>query len=153
MFGHSVKEIDRTNQRIVVVETAMSGAVMMFAVFTLMGAFFQDLIGAALAVIFGAMAVYSGISSTFIADRNLGTLVVKRRIVLWTVERLYSTDSIDRVYARDYGRNGRGLCLRFRSGKKKRLTTCSDWLCDLESVAGALNHYLYTTHRGKRSRA
>jgi hypothetical protein len=108
--------------------------------------------GVAVAALFGTFALYSSISSSFIGDRDLRALVVRCRIGFWTLERIYPAESIDVVFVCRY-RKGNGLRVRLRSGRCKTLTTFVDWLYDLESVAGALNHFLYTPHRGKQFRA
>lgn len=70
-FSHSVKEIERTSQRIVVEETATMGAVVFFGLLALLTttAFFSSA-GIALGLFFASIAVYSGVRSLFIADRT-----------------------------------------------------------------------------------
>jgi hypothetical protein len=152
MFGHSVQEIERSHHHVVILETATSGAVVTFALLAVLVLLvYRTPGGVATAALFSTFALYSSISSSFIGDRDLRALVVRRRIAFWTLERIYPAETIDVVFVCRY-RKGNGLRVRLRSGRCKTLTTCVDWLYELESVAGALNHFLYTPHRGKQAR-
>jgi hypothetical protein len=146
-FGHAVREIERTHQQLIVEETATTGAAVLFvtfAVFVLI--FFRNLLGALVALYFAAFGLYLSVKSSFIADRNRGVLVVRRQIVLWTFEKVYEANTIDRIYVR-FTIKGSGLAVRFKSGRNKDLTMSLGSASTLEGAAGALNHFLYTPHR------
>jgi predicted GNAT superfamily acetyltransferase len=108
---------------------------------------FRDAVSVAPALFFASLGVYASVRSSFIADRNRRVLVVKRRIMLWTFERVYEAMAIDRVYVR-FTIRGSGLALGFKSGRSKDLTMSLSSASTLDEAAAALNHFLYTPHRG-----
>lgn len=99
--------------------------------------------GIVLALWLASFGLYAAISSSFIADRNRRVLVVRRRVGRWTFERIYEATTIDRVYVRSTIK-GSGLAVRFKSGRSKGLTMSLGFATNLEGMAAALNHFLYT---------
>ena len=112
---------------------------MAFALLTLI--VFRTAIGAGLALFFASIGLYSAVRSSFIADRTRGILVIKRQIVLWTFERVYEANTIDRIFVRVTIR-GSGLAVRFKSGRSKDLTMSLGSANTLDGAAAALNHFL-----------
>lgn len=146
-FGHAVREVDRSHQQIAIEETATTGAVFIFGGFACLGLIAHDRIGLLLGLVLGSIALYAAVRSTFIADRNRRVLLIRRRILFWTLERVYEVSTIDRVYVRYMGKGGSGLAVRFKSGRSKNLTMSLGSASGLEEIAGALNHFLYTPRR------
>jgi hypothetical protein len=141
-------EIERSHRRVVIVETATPGSALIFGVGGLaILVASRNMVGVAPALGLGCMALYAAVGSTFIADRDRRALVVRRRIGLWTIEKVYAANTIDRVYERRMGR-GSGLAVRFKSGRSKNLMMSFDATAGLDAIAGALNHFLYTPHCG-----
>jgi predicted GNAT superfamily acetyltransferase len=133
---------------VVVDETRTSGAALLFVAFAVLVLItFRDAVSVAPALFFASLGVYASVRSSFIADRNRRVLVVKRRIMLWTFERVYEAMAIDRVYVR-FTIRGSGLALGFKSGRSKDLTMSLSSASTLDEAAAALNHFLYTPHRG-----
>jgi hypothetical protein len=141
-LGHSVKEIQRSHQKLVVEETATQGSAIIFgalALGTLIA--FRNATGAIVGLFFASAALYSGVRSLFIADRTRSELAIKRRIAFWDFERVYEAKTIDRVNVRSMIK-GSGLEVRFKSGKRKYLTMSLGSPTGLEGIASALNHFL-----------
>jgi hypothetical protein len=153
-FGHLIREIERSHQQVVVEETATKGAVIGFGAFALLdlvsfrkahGQAFA--VGVVLAFFMSGLVLYAAISSSFVADRSRRVLIIKRRIGVLTLEKVYEAKEIDRIYVRSTSK-GSGLYARFKSGRSKGLTMslgCGD---SLEEVAAALNQFLCVPHRG-----
>ena len=139
------REVGRTHQQIVVEETPTTAAVFIFGGFACLALIARDRIGVVLALVLGSIALYAAVRSTFVADRNRHVLLIKRRILFWTFERVYEASAIDRIYVRYMGRGGSGLAVRFKSGRSKSLTMSLGSGRGLDGLAGALNHFLYTT--------
>jgi hypothetical protein len=147
-FGHSVNEIERSAHHVVIMETATSGVAAIFGAFAVMSLFvYRSVPGLAITLFFACAASYSGVNSSFIADRNHRTLVIRRQLWRWTFEKVYPAKTVDRVYVRHTIR-GSGLAVRFTSGRSKDLSMNFDTTAGLDHGAAALNHFLYTSHRG-----
>jgi hypothetical protein len=145
-FGHGVREIERSNQWVVVEETATTGAVLLFTAFACLGLIvFRDVVGTVIALFLFSIGLYAAVGSTFTADRDRRVLVIKRRIMLWTFEKVYEAKAIDRIYVR-FTIKGSGLAVRFRSGRSKDLTMSLGSARTLDAAAAALNHFLYKPH-------
>jgi hypothetical protein len=141
-FGHSVREIERSSQRVVVEETAIKGGVLLFGLFALaVMVVFRSAGGAALGLVFISFAIYSGVRSLFIADRTRKALTVRRQIGWWHFEKTYDSERIDRICVLSTGK-GSGLEIRFKSGERKHITMSLNSTANLNSLAGALNHFL-----------
>jgi hypothetical protein len=146
-LGHAVREIERSHQRVVVEETPTIGVAIAFTVLTaFILVVFRSAIGAFLALWPVSLGLYSSVRSSFTADRNRRILLIERRVFVWTFERVYEAEAIDRVYVRDTIK-GSGLALRFKSGRSKDLTMSLGAGGSLNSAAAALNHFLCTPHR------
>lgn len=154
-FGHSVREVERSHNRVVIEETATTGAVWLFSAMALLvlvllltrpvahqPTLTEEIVGACAVVYFAAWAVWASVSATYTADRPSGQLLIERRILFQTLRTAYDAHTIDRVYVRNT-RKGSGLYVRFKSGRKKRLSVTLEFL-QLESFAIALNTALYT---------
>jgi hypothetical protein len=147
-FGHAVREIERSHQQVIVEETPTTGAILLFAAFAfLMLISLRNTVGMLLAFFCAAIALYAAVGSSFVADRNRRVLVIKRRVWVWTFERVYEASTIDRVFVRATIK-GDGLAVRFKSGRSKELTMSLGFGDNLEDAAAALNQFLYTPHRG-----
>lgn len=146
-FSH-VREVERSDQHCVIEETARMRAALLFGALGLLTIVaFRRAENTLLALWFGSWSLYSSVRSSFIADRRRGVLVVRRRVLTWSIERVYESATIDRIYVRGTMR-GSGLAIRFTSGRSKNLTMSLGSGTGLEAVAGALNHFLYAPHRG-----
>jgi hypothetical protein len=148
-FGHKITEIERSHQRVAFTETLPVINVWGFGVFSL-GALAMTIwsfAGVIASLWFGGLALYSSIRSTFTADRNRGELTVQRRIAFWQIEKVYSSESIDRIFVITT-RKGSGLQMRLKSGRKKTLTASlgSDFT-NLDAAAMALNVFVHTHYR------
>jgi hypothetical protein len=156
-FGHSVCEIERSHHRVVIGETATTGAVWFFggsALLTLLlwvtrprssrSPLAEEAVGAFAVSFFALLALYASVQSTYTADRPSSQLIIERRILFSTVRTAYGAHTIDRVYVRQT-QKGSGLYVRFKSGHNKRLSTSLEFI-SLEAFAVALNTILYT-HR------
>ncbi len=154
-FGHSVREVERSHHEVVVEETATKGAIILFGAFAIL-----DLVsfrkargqalamGVALGFLMAGLALYSAISSDFVADRSRRVLIIKRRFgVLTLKKKAYDAKEMDRVYVRSTSK-GSKLYVRFKSGRSKGLTTSLGSGDGLEDAAAALNKFLYVPHRG-----
>jgi hypothetical protein len=153
-FGHSVREIERTHQQVIVEETATTGAVVLFGGFAFLALIaFRNAngnlraIGLAITVFLASIAAYAAVGSTFTADRSRRALVVKRRIGVLTYEKVYEARDIDSVFVHRTI-NGSGLSLRFQSGRTKGLTMSLGFGDSVDGLAAALNHFLHVPHRG-----
>jgi hypothetical protein len=147
-FGQSVREVERSHQHVVIEETATWGAALGFgvpAVATFV--MWREILGISIALFLAAIALYAGVTSEFVADRNRRCLIVKRRLAFWSVEKAYEAQSIERIYVRHTGK-GSALAVRFRSGKTPNLTMSLGFdYPKLEGAAAALNHFLPCTPR------
>lgn len=134
--------IERSHQRLVVEETATTGTAIIFVVAALSTlSIFRNEMAVIISLFFASAALYAGVRSRFIADRTRGELAIKRQVSFWHFERAYEAKAIDRICVR-YTIKGSGLEVRFRSGKKKSLTMSLGSATGLESLAGALTHFL-----------
>ncbi len=148
-FGHAVREIERSHHQVVIEESATTGvAVVFFGFAAFIVIVSHNAIGAVGALWFVLLGVYASVTSLFIADREMGVLLVRRRVMWWTLERTYQAVAIDRVYVRSTIRKGSGLAMRMKSGRSKDLTMSLGSENTLNGAAAALNHFLYTPHRG-----
>jgi multisubunit Na+/H+ antiporter MnhF subunit len=156
-FGHSVCEIERSHHRVVIEETATTGAVWFFggsALLTLLlwmtrprssrSTLAEEAVGAFAVLFFALLALYASVRSTYTADRPSGQLIIELRIFFSTVRTAYDAHTIDRVYVR-HTQKGSGLYVRFKSGHNKRLSMSLEFI-SLEAFTVALNTTLYT-HR------
>jgi hypothetical protein len=142
-LGHAVREIERSHQRVVIEETATTGAVVVLgAMAALVLIVFRNLASAYCASVFAILGVYSAVSSRFAADRDRG-LILKRRVGPLTIERVYESGEIAQIYVRTTLK-GQGLTVRFKSGRCKDLTMSLGSGAGLEGVAAALNLFLNT---------
>jgi hypothetical protein len=89
-------------------------------------------------------ALWASVRATYTADRRSGQLIIERRILFRTLRTAYDAHTIDRVYVRNT-QKGSGLYVRFKSGRKKRLSVSLEFI-SLEAFAIALNTALYTHH-------
>jgi hypothetical protein len=141
-FGHAVREIERSNQCLVVEETATTGACILFGAFALVALIvFRSVTGVVFALFFASVGLYAVVRSSFVADRTRQALVIKRRIGPWNFESVYEAKTIDRIYVRSTIK-GSGLAVRFKSGRSKYLTMSLGSATGLEGIAYALNHFL-----------
>lgn len=141
-LGHAVREIERSHQRLVIEETATTGAALLFgalALVTLLA--FRSTTGAAVCLFFVSAGLCAGVRSVFIADRTRRVLVIERRIAFWNFERVYDAKAIDRIYVRSTLK-GSGLAVRFKSGRRKDLTMSLGSTIGLEGLACTLNYFL-----------
>ena len=156
-FGHSVHEIERSHNRVVIEETATTGAVWLFgglASLTLVLwlsrprssqlRLSDEAVGALAVTFFALLALYASVRSTYTADRPSGQLTIERRILFWTVRTAYDAHTIDRIYVR-HTQKGSGLYVRFKSSREKRVSMSLDFIT-LEDFAVSLNTALYTHH-------
>jgi multisubunit Na+/H+ antiporter MnhF subunit len=156
-FGHSVREIERSHDRVVIEETATIGAVWFFggsALGTLLllvtrprssrSTVAEEAVGAFAVLFFALLALYASVRSTYTADRPSGQLIIERKILFSTVRTVYDAHTIDRVYVRQT-QKGSGLYVRFKSSRNKRLSMSLEFI-SLEAFTVALNTTLYT-HR------
>lgn len=156
-FGHAVREIERSHNRVVIEETATTGAVWLFsgmASLTLVLwlsrprssplKFSEEAVDAFAFMYFALFALWASVRSTYTADRSNGQLLIERNILFRTLRTTYDAHAIDRVYVRDT-QKGSGLYVRFKSGHKKRLSTSLEFV-SLEGFAIALNSALHTHH-------
>jgi hypothetical protein len=156
-LGHSVREIERSHQRVVIEETATTGGVWFFggsALLTLLlwvtrprssrSTLAEEAVGAFAVLFFASLALYASVRSTYTADRPSGQLTIERRILFSTIRTAYDAHTIDRVYVR-HTQKGSGLYVRFKSGRKKRLSMSLEFI-SLEALTVALNTTLYTHH-------
>ena len=156
-FGHSVRAIERSHNRAVIEETATTGAAWFFGGMALLVLMLwltrprshettlaEEAVGACVVIFFALFALWASVWATYTADRRSGQLVIERRILFWTLRTAYDAHTIDRVYVRDT-RKGSGLYVRFKSGRKKRLSVSMEFI-SLEPFAIALNAALYTHH-------
>jgi hypothetical protein len=156
-FGHSVREVERSHDHVVIEETATTGAVWIFGGLVSLVLLLwltrpkptqarpsEEAVGALAVIFFTALALWASVRATYTADRRKGLLVIERRILFWTVRSAYDAYTIDRVYVRDT-QKGSGLYVRFKSGRKKRLSVSMEFT-SLEPLAIALNTALYTHH-------
>jgi hypothetical protein len=142
-----VREIERSKQQVIVEETATMGAVLVFEGFAVVGlAVSRHFIGVISSAFLAALGLYAAVSSLFIVDRSRRALIVRRRIGPWTFERVYDASAIDRIWVHDT-RKGRGLSVRFKSGRNKGLTMSLGSTGNLDATAGALNYFLHATAR------
>jgi hypothetical protein len=152
-FGHSVREIERSHDRVVIEETATMGAVWFFgglAMGTLLllvtrprasrSTFADEAVGACAVLFFALLALYASVRSTYTADRPSGQLIIERTILFWTVRTVYDAHTIDRVYVR-HTQKGSGLYVRFKSSRNKRLSMSLEF-SSLEAFTVALNSTL-----------
>lgn len=79
-------------------------------------------------------------------DRRSGQLAIERRILFQTLRTAYDAFTIDRVYVRDT-RRGSGLYVRFKSGRKKRLSVSLEFI-PLDAFAIHPTHSSRTLKRG-----
>jgi hypothetical protein len=154
-FGHSVRAIEHSHHRVVIEETATTGAVWLFGGAALIAlslwvakprphgsTFAQEAVGACAVLFFASIALYASVRSTYTADRPTRQLVIERRILGWTLRTAYDAHMIDHVYVRETPR-GSGLYIRFKSGSRKRLSQSMDFF-QLEAFGVALNTALDT---------
>jgi hypothetical protein len=159
-FGHRVREVERSHDRVAFEETQALSVVWVFALVSFAAGFAAvrnvlvrgdlraSVIGLALLLWFGALALYTLVGSTFIVDRSLGKLIVQRRIALWSLQKTYRTETIDRLVVVET-QKGSGLAVHFKSGKRKTLTTSlGENFIVVEAAALALNVYMH----GRRQR-
>jgi hypothetical protein len=159
-FGHFVREIERSHTHVVIEETATTGAVWLFGGMTLLVLVFwltrprsfestvaDEAVGAFGVMFFAFFVLWASVRSTYTGDRRSGQLLVERRILFRKLRTAYDAHTIDRVYVRDT-RKGSGLYVRFKSGRKKRLSTSLESI-SLEAFTVALNSALYTHHEPK----
>jgi hypothetical protein len=147
-FGHSVREIERSQHHVVVEETATKGAVIIFGAFALLeGVVFRNAagnaraVGLALGLFFAAIALYAAVRSSFVANRSRRVLIVNRRIGALAFEKVYDASTIDRIFVR-VTIKGNGLAVRFKSGRSKGLTMSLSSVDPLEDAAATLNQFL-----------
>ena len=70
-FGHAVREVERSHDRIVVEESATVGVAILFLALALFSVFsFGNLVGIILAVGFTCLGLYAFVSSSFVVDRE-----------------------------------------------------------------------------------
>ena len=156
-FGHSVRETERSHNRVVIEETATTGAVWLFGGMALLvlalwltrprsskSTLAEEAVGAFAVIFFAVFALWASVRATYTADRRSGQLIIERRILFRTLRTAYDAHTIDRVYVRDT-QKGSGLYVRFKSGRKKRLSVSLEFI-SLEAFAIALNTALYTHH-------
>ena len=109
-LGHSVREIERSHHRVVIEETATTGAVGLFGGFALLtlllwvtrpgssrSTLAEEAVGAFSALFFAMFALYASVQSTYTADRLSGQLIINRRILFSTLRTVYYAHTIDRV--------------------------------------------------------
>jgi UDP-N-acetylmuramyl pentapeptide phosphotransferase/UDP-N-acetylglucosamine-1-phosphate transferase len=131
-FGHSVREIERSHHHVVIEETATTGGVWIFGGLALVtlslcltrpsgSALAGEAVGAFGVLFFALLALCASVRSAYTADNRSGQLIVERRVLFWTIRTAYDAHTIDQVYVRHAGK-GSGLYIRFKSGKKKRLS-------------------------------
>ncbi|HWA94907.1 MAG TPA: hypothetical protein VG844_09925 [Terracidiphilus sp.] len=104
----------------------------------------NEAIGAFAVLFFASFALWASVRATYTADRRSGQLVIERRILFWTARTAYDAQTIDQVFVRNTPK-GSGLYVRFKSGRKKRLSVTMEFI-SLEPFAIALNTALYTHH-------
>lgn len=156
-LGHSVREIERSHYRVVIEETATTGAVWLFAGIAVVvlalwltrprsseSTLLEEAVGAFPVILFAMFALWASVRATYTADRQSGQLIIERRVLFWTLRTAFDAHTIDRVYVRDT-RKGSGLYIRFKSGRKKRLSVSLECI-SLEAFATSLNTALYTHH-------
>jgi hypothetical protein len=147
-LGHSVREVERSSNQVVVTESATVGAAGIFGAFAVLSFIvYRSRAGAVLTLFFASVATYAAVNSDFVADRNCGELVVRRRVGPWAIRRAYQARTIDQIYVRRSFHKGSGLAVRFKSGRSKNLTMSLGWTPDLDRIAATLNHFLHTPHR------
>ena len=152
-FGHSVREIERSHQRVLIEETSANGCVRLFGTFALLTFFLwvmksrsthstpaQEVALAITFLFFAAVALYASVRSTFKVDRASHQLTINRVIVGFTLASSYDAHAVERLYVRQT-RKGSGLYLRLKSGQDKKLSWSLDFF-PLEAVAGTLNQAL-----------
>ena len=105
------------------------------------------MVGLVLGFFFAGIALYAATRSSFAASRSRGVLIVKRRIGALAFEKVYDASTIDRIFVR-VTMKGKGLAVRFKSGRSKGLTMSLSSEDGLEDAAAALNQFLYVPHRG-----
>jgi hypothetical protein len=81
-FSH-VREIARSDHHCVVEETARTGASLLFGAL--------GLLTIAVSRSVEAGSIYYSVRSSFITDRLHWVLVVRRRIITWSIERVYES--------------------------------------------------------------
>jgi hypothetical protein len=120
-FGHSVAEVERSHQHVVIRETATWGAALGFGTAAVLTAVaWRQLLGFVIALFLAAVALYASVTSDFIADRDRRCLIVRRRIGgAWSKQKAYDSAGIDRVYVRYTGK-GCGLAVRLKVGQAPR---------------------------------
>jgi hypothetical protein len=156
-FGHSVREIERSHEHVVIEETATTGAVWLFGGIALLVLVFWltspraselslsgEAAGVCALMFFAFLALWASVRSTYSADRRSGQLVIERTILFQTFRTAYDAHTIDRVYVR-HTTKGSGLYLQLKSGRKKRLSV-SFAFGSIDPFAMALNTALHT-HR------
>ena len=154
-FGHSVREIEVSRHRVVIEETATTGAVWLFGGMALLvlvllltrprsskSTLAEEAVGAFALIFFAMFALWASVRATYTADRRSGQLIIERRILFRTLRTAYDAHTIDRVYVRDT-QKGSGLYVSFKSGRKKRLSVSLEFI-SLEAFAIALSTALYT---------
>jgi hypothetical protein len=154
-FGHSVREIERSHDHVVIEETATIGGVWLFGFMTLLvfalwstrprpseSALSDEAVGAFAVMFFAFLTLWASVRSTYTADRRSRQLVIERRILFQTLRTAYDAHTIDQIHVRDTGK-GSGLYVRFNSGRKKRLSMSLEFV-SLEAFAIALNTTLHT---------
>ena len=156
-FGHSVREVERSHNRVVVEETATTGAVWFFAGMALLvlalwltrprpskSPLAEEAVGAFAVLFFALFALWASVRATYTADRCRSQLLIERRILFWTLRTAYDAHTIERIYVRDT-QKGSELYVRFKSGRNKRLSVSLEFL-SLEAFAVALDTTLHTHH-------
>jgi hypothetical protein len=157
-FGHSVREIERSNNHVAIEETATTGGVWVFGGMALLVLVLwltrprsssrltlaEEAVGAFAVMFFAFLALWASMRSTYTADRLSGQLVIERRILFRTLRTAYDVHTIERIYVRDT-QKGSGLYVRFKDGRKKRLSASMEFI-SLEAFAAVLNSTLHTHH-------
>lgn len=153
-FGHSVREVERSPQRVVIEETATTGSAWLFggaALGTLLlwitrprssgSTLAEEAVGACAVLYFGLLALLASVRSTYKADRTSNYLLVERRVLRWTMRTSYDAHTIQRIEVRQTNK-GSGLYVHFKSRRCKKLSWSLGGI-PLEAYAVSLNNTLY----------
>jgi hypothetical protein len=70
-LGHSVREVERSSNQVVVAESATVGAAAIFGAFAVLSLIvFRSRAGAVLTIFFASVATCAAVNSVFVADRK-----------------------------------------------------------------------------------
>ena len=126
-FGHSVREIERSHNRVVIEETATTGTVWLFGGMALLvlvlwltrprsskSTLAEEAVGAFAVIFFAMFALWGSVRATYTADRRSGQLIIERRILFRTLRTAYYAHTIERVYVRDTQKLPQNVCPGWR---------------------------------------